>query len=211
MSIHLDSVEAYDGNKHGNTFGRAVSALRQMDGVPTAWLCGHLSIAGIKPHHSVLVVSRALKFDWKLWQCCNCHSYLYVTHSAKPELVLVNAALKVSAAGAARCRRRRSLTCARCRRAFGAPPRCCLLRAAPPPPPPPQEPPAVPPADVSPVFDIVLKMQDVVPNVLLGECVVPRWRSRGVDSRALAPRNTEAPDDPEQLAVYNRLQSTVGA
>jgi hypothetical protein len=66
-----------------------------VEGVPTAWFCGTLAIAGIKLEHSALVICKQLKWDWKLWRCSNCHDYLYMTHSAKPEIVLVNATLKV--------------------------------------------------------------------------------------------------------------------
>lgn len=88
-----------------------------------------------------------LKYEWKLWYCGNCSTFVHVSHANVPDKLLVNAALLDSAAATA--------------------------AAA---------------ADVSPVFGIVLRPSELMATVLL-----------------------EAPDDPAQLEVYNRLQKLVVA
>ena len=77
--------------------------------------CLFVGVGGAKYTHSQLIACTVLQFNWKLWRCCNCEMFLYVSHDSKPTSVLINAALKVSCTlrVCARARKSRLVTCSR--------------------------------------------------------------------------------------------------
>jgi hypothetical protein len=114
--------------------------------------------------------------------------FIHVSHANVPDSILVNAALLVCVPRLVQFRRLTFCFCAILQESSAS----------------------VPPGDISPVFGIVLQQRgEPIVNVLLGK----ERESKLVVCQPLRISlllfSTEAPDDPQQLEVYNRLQKVV--